>query len=138
MVDVLIIERGNGGDSILRGADLAGVNGLENTGYLAMFSSNGTAWWGDYLQPEKQKYASQTEAALRTTPINSAGRVIIENAVKADISFLNDIPGTVFSVSTTIMAANRLDIEININGQQFLYQWNPDKLFLTYKVPMSQ
>lgn len=130
MTDLLIFESGNGGELVLRGNDLASVNGYENSTYLAMFSGN---WWGNYLVPGNP-FQSKTENVLNTTPLTSAGRQAIENAIKTDLKYLSNIPGTTIAVSTMIVNSNRLDIIVDINGQQFYYQWNPDTLFLTYKV----
>jgi hypothetical protein len=131
MTDVLLYETGNGGDVLVRGNDLAAVSGYENAPYLSMFG--GSDWWGNYLTTGK--YQSQTEAILLTTPLTSSGRLLIENAINADLAFLSDIEGTTWSVNTAITGPNRLEITITINGDTFSYVWNPDTLFLTYKVP---
>ncbi len=132
MTDVLLIETGNGGDLRLGTNDLKTVNGLENAIYLALFG--GKKWWANYTT--SNKFLSQTEQVLRTTPLTSSGRIAIERAINSDLSFLNNITGTKWTVNTTITSSNRLEINIDINGQLFLLQWNPDSLFLTYKVPM--
>ena len=80
------------------------------------------------------QFKSKTEAMLRTTPLNSAGRVAIDRAIKADLAFLNDIPGTTWSVTTNLDSPNRLSISVTINGKEFYYEWNPDSLFLTYQI----
>lgn len=133
MTDLLIYETGMGGDLLLRGNDLVGVAGYENAPYLAMFG--GSDWCGNFLIPNNP-FNSQTETVLRNVNLNSAGRVAVEEAIKADLSFLNDIPGTKWSVSTTIAGNNRLEINISINGKQFNYVWNPDTMFLTYQIPL--
>lgn len=130
MTDLLIYESGNGGELLLRGNDLAGVNGYENAGYLAQFG--GAEWWGNYMTD--QPYNSQTEIALQTNALSSAGRLAIEQAIKADLEFLKDISGTTATVQTSIAGVNRLDSLININGKQFYLQYNPDSMFLKYSV----
>ena len=130
MTDLLLIETGSGGDLVLRGNDLASINGLENSPYLALFG--GSDWWGNYLT--KNPFIAKTEELLKITPLTSSGRSKIEAAINQDLSYLNDIKGTSWKVSTAITNTNRLDISIVINGQQFSLQWNPDKLFLTYKI----
>lgn len=131
MTDLLIYETGNGGDLKLRGADLVSVNGYENVTYLAMFG--GASWWGNYMQPSRP-FQSQTETVLETTALNSAGRLAVEEAVKNDLAFLTEIPGTTFTVSVTLVSKDRIDIDIAVDGQTFYYSWNPDKLFLTYRI----
>lgn len=131
MTDLLIAEFGNGGDLALRGNDLVGVTGIENTPYLSMFG--GASWWANYMFPQNL-FSSQTETALRINPLTSAGRIAIEQAANADLAYLNNIAGTIWSVDVTIPIPNRLEMAITINGQQFIYQWNPDTLFLTYQI----
>ena len=131
MTDLLIYETGNGGDLALRGNDLVQVQGVENGPYLAMFG--GGSWWGNYLIPA-YPFGSQTEQAMNVQPLTSAGRIAIERAIKADLSYLNNIAGTTWTVSTAVTAVNTLIVTININGQLYNYEWNPDELFLNYMV----
>jgi hypothetical protein len=130
MTDLLIYETGGGGDLLQRGNDLVSVNGYENSTYLSMFG--GGSWWGNFLTPNK--FLSKTERVLLVTPLTSAGRITIENAVNDDIDFLKKIPDTKYTSLVTIGGPDRLEILITINGKQFNYLWNPDKMFLTYVV----
>lgn len=128
MIDLTIIETGNGGDAILLGNDLAKATGMENQPYLAMFSGDGD-WWGNGLLLANNKilqYSSETEQALKSTALNSAGRIAIERAVMNDLAYLKKIvPGTNVTVSARLTQASRVDIEIKIGGETFAYQWNP-------------
>jgi len=129
--DVLIYETGQGGDLYLQGNDVALTTGVENVPYLAMFG--GDNWWGN--QYIATPFASKTEAALLSNPLTSAGRIAIEAAMQADLAFLNDIPGTTWSVVTSISGnPNLLNATITINGQSFSMQWNPNTLFLNYQI----
>ena len=135
MADISIIETGAGGDMRLLGNDLLLVDGYENMLYLAMFG--GSDWWGNSLitGDASTQFKSQTEAVLNQVVLNSAGRIKVEAAIKADLAFIEaKITGSKLTVSTTIAADNRLDININISGKNFYYQWNPDGGYLTYKV----
>jgi hypothetical protein len=91
--DLAIVESGNGGDLQMVGNDLGVVTNNENQPYLAMFSGNAdkSQWWGNQLifadQPNRQ-YNSLTEYTLNNTPLTSAGRTVIEGAIKKDLSFL--------------------------------------------------
>ena len=137
--DLAIVETGNGGDLQLIGNDLAVVNGIENMPYLAMFGggkyitpSNNTGlpqtaqsfdWWGNnLLMPSDQaaQFNSTVEEVLNTTPINSAGRVIIQNAIIDDLQFLS--PTAKIGVTVSITAPDRIDVEIiltqTVNKQQ--------------------
>lgn len=118
---------GNGGDLKLLGNDIALVYGNENQVYLALFGGNVeqntppivTAnqtedFWGNNLfwpnDPSRQ-FNSNTERILNTTALNSAGRIIIENAVKSDLKFLQDLGATV-NVVVTIPGINMVNINI--------------------------
>ena len=132
MTDLLFYETGDGGDLLLRGNDFAQVFGVENTPYLAMFA--GSDWWGNYTLPTDRQIQSKTEDAIRNTPLSSAGRLSILDAVDADLTFLSGIPGTKESVDISVVNSNRLDMVIKVDGKTFSYEWNPDKMFLTYQV----
>ncbi len=95
MTDLLTYQTGSGGDLVLRGNDLVGVNGYENSTYLSMFG--GADWWGNFMVPDANKFQSKTEDILKITPLSSAGRVIIENTIKRDLAFLTNIPNTTFT-----------------------------------------
>ena len=131
MTDVLIYQTANGGDMLLQGNDVATVDGVENAPYLAMFGASD--WWGnEYMDVP---FESKTIAALRDNLLNSSGRIKIEAAMQADLSFLDSIPGTTWSVATSIQSnPNQLIATITINGQQFILLWNPDTLYLSYQI----
>lgn len=129
--DILIYESGGGGEILIRGNDVATVSGYENAPYLSMFG--GGDWWGNALCPGNE-FLAKTEDVLKTTPLTSSGRIAIENAVKTDLSFLNNIPGTTWSINVSITSPTRLEILIMINGKEFNYLWNPDKFYLTHQV----
>jgi len=135
-MDILLIETGSGGDAVLRGNDLVTVEGLENQPYLAMFGDDGS-WWGNIFLQDKPdaQLLSLTEAALNKYALTSGGRLKIEEAINLDLEFLKDaIPGTEIHIQTQIAGANRLDIRIDIDGQTFGMQWNPDSGFLSYSL----
>jgi hypothetical protein len=129
ITDILIYETGNGGDLLLRGNDMATVTGLENSPYLALFG--GSNWWGNYLTDNK--FLSLTEDTLLDVALTSSGRKKIEDAILKDLEYLNNIDAE-YSVSVTIAGANRVSMEININGDLFMMQWSPDELYINYQV----
>ncbi len=138
-MDLQILETGNGGDSQLLGNDFATVTGVENMPYLSMFG--GTNFWGNDLlfNSDDLRFLAETEATLLTTPLNSQGRIIIENAVKRDLAFLlADIPETKLNVSVTIISDNKLSIYINFGGFQFYFLWNPVTKTLTQTITPSR
>lgn len=127
-MDILIYETGQGGDFVLQGNDIARVLGVENGPYLAMFG--GTGHWADYMTPDNP-YNSKTEEVLKNTPLTSAGRIAVLNAVNEDLEYLNATPGTTWTVNVSITASNRWKIEVFINGEQFIKEWDPVENNLT-------
>jgi hypothetical protein len=138
MLDLLIIEKGSGGDAVLQGNDLAVTTGYENMPYLAMFGGrdDDNYWANDLLfnDGDDIKFSASTERVMESVALNSAGRIAIENAILADLAFIKKIPGTEMTVTTSIVNADRMDIEIKINGKTFFMQWHPNTAFLTYRI----
>lgn len=122
MTDLKLIQTLSGGELVQLGNDLATVHGIENTPFLAMFG--GTDWCGNFLTDKP--FNARTEKKLATTPLSSAGRAEIEDTVRLDMAYLNDIPGTVWDASVTITGPKKVDIGITINGVLFSYLWNPN------------
>ena len=131
-VDVLLFETGSGGSVLLRNNDVVTVAGYENMPYIAQFGGNGY-WADDLVLTGNQRHTSQTEQVMNSVPLNSAGRIAIEDAITADLSFFSDaVPGTDAEVSVSIAAKDRVDADIEINGQNIYMNFNPDSMFLTY------
>src|ERR1035437_6431745 len=125
-MDILIQEQGSGGEVLIRNSDVVMVDGRENEPYIGNFG--GDDWFGNdlFLQGD-QKFTAQTEMVLLTTPLNSAGRILIESTIKSDLEFMeNDTPGTTVDVVAKIASRNRVDADITINGATFYLNWNPD------------
>lgn len=133
MKDIFIFESGGGGEVVIRNNDLVTVNGYENMPFISMFGG-AKGWQNDLLLLGNNRHLAQTENALNTIPLTSAGRILIEQAILLDLeTFVNDIPNSTVSVSTTINK-NRLDVAITINGETIYLSWNPDIKFLNYSV----
>ncbi len=157
--DLAVIEaNGNGGDLQLVGNDLALVFGVENMPYLGMFGGNveestvnnvvrlqSFDWWGNnLLMPNNQsiQFNSVVERTLNNTPLTSAGRVIIENAIKTDLAFLS--PLATITVTVTIVATDRINVGLSVlqndnstrvtiinfrkqeNGDWYIFDFNDD------------
>lgn len=134
MADLLVYEAdGNGGDLLEQGNDLAGITGLENQPYLACCggAEDGSSWWADDLLHKGRDSVhmkSVTMQTLNNVALTSGGRVQIEDAVKKDLAYLQQmLSGTKVEVSVTIDGVDRLRIDININGQQFTMRWLADR-----------
>jgi hypothetical protein len=145
VVDTLLVESGNGGDMLLRGRDVATAFGWENMVYMAMFGGNvgfptprtrpngeqAFDWWGNVvIAPQDQllQFNSLTENALNTIALTSAGRVLIEDAVKKDLAFMSAFAN--LNISVTITGVDRLQIAIaiarpdNLQSEQLIYLWD--------------
>ena len=125
-MDIALIETGNGGDIQLRGSDLFMVFNGENNLYLGMCGGNKEAvttntpsgeeqfdfWANNLFFPGDQSVQlnSTTEKVLGNTPLTSAGRVLIENAIKEDLKFMT--PFGKVEVSATITATDRIEVII--------------------------
>lgn len=126
MMDVTLIETGNGGDLVLSGNDLSIVDGISNMPYIAMFG--GSNFWGNDLlfDNDDLRFSAETENILLTVPLNSQGRSTIEAAIKRDLQFLlNDVPNTELIVTCRIVSDNRLEIFVKFGGTEFNLLWNP-------------
>lgn len=142
-MDILIIETLNGGDIVKKGNDVAVAAGWENMPYLAMFGGNvkqstpakrvegelNFDWWGNaYESDPVVQMNSQTERVLASTALTSTGRVLIENAVKADLAFMSAFADV--SVAVSIISDDRVQIDIsiieptNLQNKNFRYLWD--------------
>jgi len=145
VVDIFITETGNGGDMELKGRDVKSAFGWQNMVYLAMFGGNPanptTAerpeseqafdWWGNKVistEDETKWFNSLTENTLNTVALNSQGRSLIENAVKTDLSFMNEFANV--DVNVQIVGIDKVQITINIlkpdnlQSTQLIYLWD--------------
>lgn len=127
MTDIEIYESGNGGEIRLNGSDLNTVEGITNMPYLSCFG--GAGWWGNALLPEDvgQQHTATTEETLRVTPLSSSGKPVIERAVSNDLAYLTEqIADTTIVVSSSIPQPNRIDMSVNINGEEVFLMWQPN------------
>ena len=146
-MDLELIEQGDGGDLIKTSNDLSVIYGFENEVYIALFGGNvvedtpqkrnpvdqDLSFWGNNLLNPNEKsvqYNSKTERALSKIPLTSAGRALIEQAVRDDLSYLSAI-GTV-TANVAINGVDRLEIDVTIQqpastAQNFTYLWDATK-----------
>lgn len=120
ITDILVYQTQNGGDLEIRDNDFVTINGIENTPFLALFG-NKTSFWGNEFLGEKQQFRSKTERVLSDVVLNSEGRLLIEQAVKEDLSDVENA-----KVSVKIVGANRVQIDITIDGRIYRLLWHPD------------
>ena len=148
MNDLALHETGNGGDIQLKGNDLVITGSIFNQVYMGLFGGNPSAsttgeeldteqrldWWANGLlfedQPEIQQN-STLERTLKEVALNSSGRLKIEEAVKSNLEFLNEVAD--ITVKTTVTDIDRIEITIfakepeNIQEQAFIFIWDATK-----------
>src|SRR5665213_2066851 len=127
--DIDIFEGGSGGEIAVVNGDIGLTDYLYNQVYLALFGGNVEAvtlgnepvgapredyWQNDLLyfnQPELQ-FNSTTELALRQNALNSTGRIAIQRAVEADLTYLNSIAD--ITVNVVILSTNKIQIGVRL------------------------
>jgi len=127
MLDLAIIETGNGGDLKLNGNDFAIQNSWGNMPYLAMFGGNPggitstfvnsaeqrTDWWANSLLFQSEKEAqmnSYTESELMNVSLTSAGLSKIKAAVEKDLEFMKSF--SELSVSVSLVSDDNIKIDV--------------------------
>lgn len=148
MADLAIHESGDGGNVNLLNNDFELTEGLFNMVYLAWFGGNpgfpttGNEisseqrfdWWGNSLffpnDPDLQ-FNSTLEYVLSSTPLNSQGRILIENAAKTDLKFLSKFAEV--EVEVSIVSDNKVSIFAklqepdNLQEKEFQFIWDSTK-----------
>tara|TARA_R110000850_G_scaffold78869_2_gene170323 strand:- start:2603 stop:3082 length:480 start_codon:yes stop_codon:yes gene_type:complete len=146
--DILIYESGSGGEMEILNSDLVLTETIFQTIYLALFGGNiefntianspksveRLDWWGnELLNPNESSkwFNSDTERVLTNVAINSQGRQLIEQAVKNDLEFLNDVVEITIDVSITSIDTVKISIFIsefeNQSNRQLEMVWNNAK-----------
>jgi len=131
--DINLFEGGSGGEMRILNYDLLMAETIYQTIYLALYGGNveqdttedesdleeNFDYWGNQLfysnNPDKW-FNSQTERVLSTVALNGEGRRLIEDAVNADLQFLNNVVN--FEVEVSISSNNRAEIAIFISEFQ--------------------
>jgi hypothetical protein len=138
-MDLQLILTNDGGDLVKNPKDFGIVLGLENMPLLAMFGGNvegstpaqrlenqeSLDWWGNnLLMPNDAsiQFNSETERLLNNVTLNSAGRLLIEETIKNDLSFLNPFARIV--VEVRILSVDRISILIKIIQNKSVFIWD--------------
>lgn len=144
-MDLQVLETSNGGDLLLKGADLAQVEGWENMVYIGLFGGNVAMstpgeraanemaydWWGNSTLMQNDasiQFNSQTERALNTISLTSGNLIYIQNAVNADLEFMQPFADVTITVAIIGVDKVRLDILVkepnNVSQKEFIYIWD--------------
>ncbi len=144
-MDLELIETGDGGDLIKSSKDLSVIFGFENFVYLAMFGGNIEAstpttriaseqafdFWANNLLMQGDdsiQFNSQTERILKSVPLTSSSRSLIQQAVEKDLAFMKDF--AIVTIIVQIIATDKLLIACrilqpdNLQTQDFIFLWD--------------
>ena len=125
--DLKVVDTENGGDLVLMGNDLVGVDNFDNMPYLAMFGGNpggvtkpvpdgnqNLDWWGNFLMKDNvsQQFNSYTEESFRKNSLNVLGKALISSAISRDLKFLNNFGN--ISHSFEIVGPDRVNTFITL------------------------
>lgn len=128
--------------------DLVVIYGFENMIYIGLFGGNVAQstpetrapneqcfdWWGNsLLMPNlaTQQFNSQTERALNTYSLTSGNLIYIQNAINADLEFMQ--PFAKVTVTVAIIGVDKVRLQIlvkepnNLAQKEFLYIWDGTK-----------
>jgi len=131
--DINLFESGSGGEMRILNSDLLLTETIYQTIYLALYGGNveqdttseetdleeNFDYWGNqlfYSNNTDKWFNSQTERTLSTVSLNGEGRKLIEDAVNADLQFLNNVVN--FEVEVSISSNNKAEILIFISEFQ--------------------
>lgn len=127
IIDILVVETGEGGDFLLTDGDLTPAHSIENIldyyllgGNIEQNTEQGNEeniqnfdWWGNSFEKE-EVYNSNFERTLRSVVLSSSGRQDLINAAKKDLEELSEQYD--ISVDGIIPAPGKFQLQIKING----------------------
>lgn len=155
-MDLKLKETFNGGDIVKTTKDFVVIYGLGNMVYLALFGGNVEAntppfrveseqnfdWWGNELLLNEDigmQFNSDTERALITTPLTSAGRAQIQAAVARDLQHMKDFARVAVSVAIVATDVVRLGVRVeepdNLEAREFVFIWDATRGELVDELP---
>lgn len=155
-MDLKLRESYDGGELVKTTKDFEIIYGFGNMPYIALFGGNVEAstpvdrvpteqnkdWFGNELLMKEDtglQFNSETERALIKTPLTSAGREIIQQAVFQDLRFMRDFARV--GVSVAIIATDRVRIGIilqepdNLQAREFIFIWDATRNELQDDLP---
>jgi hypothetical protein len=155
-MDLKLVETYNGGDIVKSTKDFVVIYGLGNMVYLALFGGNVEAntpnrrfpneqnhdfWANELLMNDEPglQFNSDTERALMTTPLTSAGRSIIQAAVARDLKHMKDFAKVGLSVAIIATDVVRLGVRVqepdNLEARDFIFIWDATRGELVDDLP---
>lgn len=155
-MDLKLRENYDGGELVKTTKDFEVIYGFGNMPYIALFGGNVEAstpvdrvpseqnvdWFGNELLMRDEpglQFNSETERTLNKTPLTSAGREIIQQAVFQDLRFMKDFARV--GVSVAIIATDKVRIAIrleepdNLQTRDFIFIWDATRNELEDDLP---
>lgn len=144
-MDLKLINTRGGFDFVGTSTGILSVEGFETMVPLALFggsikqstprtrvlSQEAFDWWGNSLlmpNEPQQQFNSQTERTLKTATITSQGRRDVENAVKSDLSFMEDWADVEVTVDLPTLDLVNIFIKLtrksNLQSTEFVFIWD--------------
>lgn len=134
--DVRLFQTQNDGDIALAGGVIEMEPGLSTAAYLALFGgnedddgsdSNPANWWGNLSETDPAKqYRSETQNLLKSLPNIPVNLRVLREAALRDLAFFtSEGIAQKVSVSLSKPERNRVNFQINIDGQtaEFAANW---------------
>jgi hypothetical protein len=146
-MDLKLIDNGNGGDAVFNGTDLEIISGWENMPYLGLVGGNIESntikfnegeqrmdYWANalfYPNSKSIQFNSDFERLLNDVAITSASRILIDQTIKSDLSFMGVFSSV--SITVSVLGLDRIEILIkvkepnNLESNEFIYIWDATK-----------
>ena len=144
-MDILLAATPDGGDYVLKGNDVESTSELFNQIYLAFFGGNVEQstkrdyaigeqrkdWWANALvfpEDATKQFNSNTERTLRNISLTSAGRIELEESMKLDLAYIQDLGKT--EVSVYLISSTQINMQVIITEptggqpQEFSVIWD--------------
>ncbi len=133
--DVLLYQTDDDGEISVTNGLVEMSGGLRTAAYLSLFggnedddglADNAKTWWGNVTETENsRKYVSETQNLLEALPITSGNLLRVEDAAKRDLAwFIDEGVATSVSVTASILGLNMIQLEINIDQENFKFVEN--------------
>jgi len=129
-MDILILEKGDGGEVLFHGGDIATDDGLFTAVYVSLFT--GETFYNPLL-PVSERYSRDLIDSLNE-PITSESLRVVESKTENVLQWMLD-EGVASSVEVSASSTeyNRINIEISItepdeNNNKFVLVWDAERL----------
>ncbi|APZ82886.1 hypothetical protein [Flavobacterium phage FL-1] len=130
--DILLFEAGGGGDLAIINNDLSMGESLYQQIYLSLFGGNVEEstkqfyldneerfdYWGNTLiwnDVKTKQFNSETERTIKSTVLNSSGRIRVIQAAENDLAYLQPVAN--ISVDAQVLNRDQIRLIISFSGK---------------------